>query len=186
MKFCQCFGLHLVNEFPTRGQSLLDLILTNDPLIMSEINLKPPFSSSDHDSLTADVIVCLSNLTYDVEIGMNKITDISMSNNRLYNWFKADWVGCAEFFSKISWQDMFKNCDSSNDLWEAFKEALHSGLSIFVPLKQSFISKSNVNSKKKMHPKKIVTLLNKKKALWKACKKNNSVTKKQNTSSVLN
>ena len=40
VKFCECFGLHQVNEFPTRGQSLLDLILTNDPLIMSEINLK--------------------------------------------------------------------------------------------------------------------------------------------------
>ena len=65
LNFCNNFGLHQVNEFGTRKNSLIDLLLTNDPLIVSDIKCNPPFGSSDHDSLIADIDVYIKDVLTD-------------------------------------------------------------------------------------------------------------------------
>ena len=49
--FSRRFDLDQLNYFPTRGESVLDLVFTNDKLILSDLIVGPPFGSSDHDSL---------------------------------------------------------------------------------------------------------------------------------------
>ena len=49
-------GLEQINRTPTRGTSILDLILTNDPLIVSHFSIGMPLGSSDHDSIAINVV----------------------------------------------------------------------------------------------------------------------------------
>jgi len=44
-------GFHQFVTSPTRGDSILDLILSNDPLLISNVNVREPFSTSDHCSI---------------------------------------------------------------------------------------------------------------------------------------
>jgi len=57
IQFCLDLGFAQLNRFPTRGASILDLVLCNDPLIVSSINVGVPFGSSDHASLCVCKIV---------------------------------------------------------------------------------------------------------------------------------
>ena len=44
-------GLHQIIEFPTRGDNVLDLVFVNDPLLISDANVYPPISTTDHNSV---------------------------------------------------------------------------------------------------------------------------------------
>jgi len=50
--FCLDSGLVQINNFPTRGSIILDLILVAYPLLVSDLSLGAPFGGSDHASLT--------------------------------------------------------------------------------------------------------------------------------------
>jgi endonuclease/exonuclease/phosphatase family metal-dependent hydrolase len=41
---------------PTRAANFLDLVFSNDPLIVSSTHNSPPFGTSDHDSVTIDIV----------------------------------------------------------------------------------------------------------------------------------
>ena len=40
---------------PTRGNNIIDLVLTNEPFLLSSIAIKPPFSTSDHNTVSFTV-----------------------------------------------------------------------------------------------------------------------------------
>ena len=63
LKFCSDFGYEQLINFPTRGDKFLDLVLTNDPLLVSRLTVGPPFSTSDHDSVTLSIIPPTLNCT---------------------------------------------------------------------------------------------------------------------------
>jgi len=48
-------------DSPTRGKAFLDLVLTNDPLIISNVTVSAPFYTSDHNSILLFVISLTSN-----------------------------------------------------------------------------------------------------------------------------
>jgi hypothetical protein len=170
VNLCQNFGLLQVNDLCTRGNSLLDLVLTNDPLLISGIKLNPPFGTSDHDSLLVDIILCFISESACTNNGVNNTDNVHLNRATAYNWIKADWEGCAQFCSNICWPELLKNCFSSNELWQTFSLALQNGLDIFVPQKTISMNGGRKNCKKK-HPKNIKKLLRRKKTIWKASKK---------------
>ncbi len=47
----QCDFGQLVNE-PTRGENILDLLLTNDPSCVSSVDVSAPIGNSDHGSIS--------------------------------------------------------------------------------------------------------------------------------------
>ena len=56
-QFCFDLGLIQIVDFPTRGKNLLDLVLTNDPLLLSNVSGAPPLASSDHDSIHLTMLI---------------------------------------------------------------------------------------------------------------------------------
>ena len=44
-------GLHQIIDSPTRKNNILELIIINDPLIVSELIVCPPIGNSDHNSI---------------------------------------------------------------------------------------------------------------------------------------
>ena len=79
-----------INRTPTRGRNILDLILTDDLLIISSFAIGMPLGTSDHDSISVV-------LTLDREVMTNsKSSDLVTDNCELplvYIWGKADWSG---------------------------------------------------------------------------------------------
>src|ERR1043165_9062971 len=52
-ELCIDLGLVQVNNYPTRINNILDLVLTNDPLIISSLNVGAPFSTSESQQFTS-------------------------------------------------------------------------------------------------------------------------------------
>ena len=51
LDFCSVFDLEQTVNFPTRGTAFLDLLLSNDRNILSNIEKMPPFDNADHDAI---------------------------------------------------------------------------------------------------------------------------------------
>ena len=56
-QFCFDLGFTEIVDFPTRGKNLLDLVLTNDPLLLSNVSGAPLLASSDHDSIHLAMLI---------------------------------------------------------------------------------------------------------------------------------
>ena len=56
INFANDFGLHQVVEFPTLGNNYLDLIFCQHKECILNVVSSPPFSTSDHDSLTFEIL----------------------------------------------------------------------------------------------------------------------------------
>jgi hypothetical protein len=67
LDLCQSNGLSQLVTEPTRERNILDLIFTNDPQIISTLQVNEPFSTSDHNLISFDICCCtsISTLTAD-------------------------------------------------------------------------------------------------------------------------
>ena len=60
-KILECideFGLVQCVSSPTRGANILDLVLVNEPLLLSSLSVMDPVGNSDHDSVSDGRVVC--------------------------------------------------------------------------------------------------------------------------------
>ena len=57
LQFCIQYGLYQFVDVPTRENHLLDLVLSSDHIIISELKVASPFSTSDHATVDFGLIV---------------------------------------------------------------------------------------------------------------------------------
>ena len=94
-------------DLPTRGDNILDVLLCNDPQLISNISIDEPFSTSDHATVNFIVNIMISdgravevdfydNFTLD---NMHDLNDnyycgstAQYISSEVYNWSKADWA----------------------------------------------------------------------------------------------
>jgi Reverse transcriptase (RNA-dependent DNA polymerase)/Endonuclease-reverse transcriptase len=179
--FCLNYGLSQINRQPTRGNNLLDLVLINDPLLVSEISLCPPFGTSDHDSLLVNIV--FPRLLDGVAQTFSEHHVKQPSKDKVhYYWSSADWQGCADYCSKVCWRSIFSDCRTANDCWLLFCNVMNQCLADFVPFKVLSVTGSNtsVTKNKKRYSKNVRKLIVKKKNIWISMKR-----KQINTSKVL-
>ena len=124
-KFLQCVNYCFLAQHvtsPTRGTSLLDLVMTTEPELLDEVIDFGCFSNSDHRMLGWKL-----NLDYD-------------SNNRgtrvKYNYKRMDKEAILYELSVIDWHSIFEG--SVGDCWEAFKQKM-------LELQRRFVPKTNKN-----------------------------------------
>ena len=174
--FCQELGLHQVNTHPTRENSILDLVLTDDPLLIANLTVQPSFGTSDHDSLFVSIVLSdlpNSNCKFQNNMALHNIDN----TRKQYLWSKAAWNSIAELCSQTCWRSIFTHCRSANDCWMAFCDVIHGFLTIFVPFKSKVEIVTSKKSKKR-HPKNVSKLMLKKKHAWQALRKNKNVCNK--------
>ena len=76
-------------DSPTRGNNVLDFIYVNDDFALSGLNIIPPFSTSDHNSVIFN-LVHLSHCTYSNMFPKYKFSDDILKSIcedlKLVNW----------------------------------------------------------------------------------------------------
>ena len=153
-------GLHQFITTATRDTNTLDLLFTNDPCCITDVNVDTPFSSSDHNSLYFNFIYrsdCFSS-------------DIMHS---FYNFNKADWDRIRCHLSTFDFNILFETCSSPDEVFDCFYNVLYECLNLFVPLKTV---KRNSRPRRK-YPRKIRKLQSKKASAWRVyrrCKTDSS------------
>jgi hypothetical protein len=168
---------------PTRESNILDLILCNDPLLVIDVFVKTPFSTSDHSMVQFSLNI-LELFDVRQELRSNKNADVSSQTNcggspiLSRNWFKADWVSMNSFLSEISWNWALSLGNSADDYWNYFIEVLHFVTLQFVPAKS--VPKGRSKKKLSTYSPKVKKLLSKKNILWRKYKAKRTKKRKEN------
>ena len=91
--------LHQHVLFPTRGDNILDLVLSSDPNIIREVVGLGKIGSSDHDAIGFNVVV-------------NQVA--ARSTEVVPNFRKSDVDGIADYLSNIDWDNCFHGLNASD------------------------------------------------------------------------
>ena len=171
-------GFQQLVDRPTRGESILDIVLCNDPFLVNDIMQLPPFSTSDHNSilflLNYQVIQINDICSLDRESAESKnehCTTSSEINCGAFRWEEAEWEKMSSFFATVDWTVYINDCYSSDECWINFYVVLCGAIQKFVPKRHipnftnSVIKNKIKLSKKKFYNKLIRKKLSKKAAL---------------------
>ena len=151
----------LVNE-PTRQANILDLVLCNEPLLVSNLTVQGPIGGSDHASVQFSVTVNSVSCGSDNE-----------SPQRVYDWKMADYNAMRSYLLSIDWQSVIMYNLTTDSLWDAFCAVLQSAVDLYVPFR---IVRYSSNYKRsgniRRYPRSIKRAISRKKCLWRQHRRN--------------
>ena len=107
---------------PTHADHILDVVLTNDDSIFSNIEPQLPLGASDHTSLK--VTITLS------DAHISTLSDIVLY---AYNWNLANFDAMEVYLSNIDWYSLICLHPSAHDMWDAFMYVLYTSVQMYVP-----------------------------------------------------
>ncbi len=164
--FCESNAFHQCVTETTRVDHILDIVCTDEPLLVSSISVQPPFANSDHDSVDFELLLrCDAGANPDMQ------GDGSRGTERRYLWKQGDYERMSEHLSAVNWQELFTYNLTPDTIWSAFCQRLDDAIELFVPsveLRQR--KKANI----RRYPRHIRRLLEHKTVLWRAYKANRS------------
>ena len=174
LDLCIRLGLHQFVEEPTHDNNCLDLVLSSDKLIVSDLSVSCPFSTSDHCMVNFSVLLTPHE------------SDNNDNNGCFYDFDNADFelinsVLCQHPFNDnivmASSDDNICFSDSSDDVWSKFVSPINAVIAEFVPAKPRM---RYTKVKRKKYPRHIERAVRQKKILWRKCRKDPSVLNKTN------
>ena len=122
VQLAQDTALTQVVDQPTRGNNILDLLLTNRPSLVNRLASLPPLSAkADHNC---------------VLLSINTKAFIAKKAQRtIHNYNRADWESIKQNFGLFS--NEFKSTTFSNiqDMWNSFETKVHNLITKHVPSK---------------------------------------------------
>ncbi len=116
------FGLTQLITKPTRGDNILDLVLTNNPSIVNKTEVLPGIS--DHDC-------CFAEFDINPKTNKQKPRHIPLYNKADWDSFKKHINQTYELLKKLMYQN------TTNQLWEILKKDLQGGIELFIPKKMA-------------------------------------------------
>ena len=106
-------------DFPSHERgAILDVLLTNSPEKIIDTTPLGYLGGSDHTIISFDIQTQV------------KIRD---SQEKIFDWSKADYDNLGNYFSGIKWSEELAN-KNAEESWQVFTSKLHEGMSTFVPL----------------------------------------------------
>jgi hypothetical protein len=120
VEFCWQHGLSQHVKCPTRDNSVLDLVLSNDAHIVSDTYVDNPFVNCDHNVVN-----------FKLMLPRVRICSSSVSPTKLYNFNKANFSQMASILRAVDWSLFFIRCVG---IWWDFIMRL---VSACVPLRNS-------------------------------------------------
>ena len=122
-------------DFPTIDSSnnVLDVILSNNPSIVTSIRPDIPLGASDH------VIIHFSIALAD------DYSHYSTEQNYSRNWLSADYDAIELYLSSVDWFNLVALYPSAADLWDVFMSTLYTVIDLYVPKRA--VSNSSVYRK---------------------------------------
>ena len=106
---------------PTRGEAILDLVISTEQNLIRNLKIQEPVSNSDHNSVYFKVLV--------------KRPGVSNNHTR-YAFHKTDYRKFKEKMLKWNWKEELKNCSVDNmiDIFSRFMEdAINDCVPVFKP-----------------------------------------------------
>ena len=116
-------GLTQMVDFPTRKNSVLDLILIDEVQRILTILERPSLGQSDHCCVEFSVLVDFACDASDY------------SSYRYYSWRKADYIGMNNYFTEVDWFKLFCDFPCALDMWSAFIDVIFYAVTLYVPNK---------------------------------------------------
>jgi len=114
--YCQLVG------FPTLGDHILDVVLTTDDSIFSNIEPDLPLGASDHTSVK--FTITLSDAYVDTSADTVRYA---------YKWNLANFDAIESYLSNIDWYSLVCSHPSAQDMWDAFMSVLYTSAQLYVP-----------------------------------------------------
>ena len=111
-----CFLRQLVKG-NTRGGNILDLIFTNEPGLIEDVEITAPVASSDHNLITFRMLWVGGKI---------------MKECQSFSYHKGNYEGIRKKLSGVNWDDMFAGL-SVDDMWQCFWRELISNRDKFIP-----------------------------------------------------
>jgi len=128
LEFCTQFGLYKFVDSPTRENHIawpiLDLVLSGDHSITSNLHINNPFSTSDHAMVEFSLIVAQHEIR-------------NVEPRTVYDYDNADFDGIVHYLSN----DCFLSCPSIelgasvDQVWDKFSAPIIDAVQSFVPKK---------------------------------------------------
>jgi len=150
------YGFEQLTTEPTRGDNILDVVLTNNIFIMSDVRVMPPLGSSDHSCVNFTVGLGLSD----------KDTHTRAGIHRKYAWDRADYESLSNQLMQIKWDNFMSVNLTVDSIWTSFKSILYDAFDEFVPIRRPVLNKQ----KKRNYSRKIQRAFSRKTSLWRLCK----------------
>ena len=113
-----CFLVQHVDK-PTRGEAILDLVLSTEQGMVENLSVDEHLGNSDHSIVKWDLISSV-----DIETNVKPVLD----------YRKGNYEGMRTFLRNTDWINKFKN-NSVNENWEMFKNTLHKAVENYIPKK---------------------------------------------------
>ena len=145
---------------PTRSSNILDLVFVSDPLLISTIDVVPPFSTSDHNAIKFELV-------YSKSVYLAKT-----HYSKQFSWKHGDYDGLCEYFACYNWNDLCMYCLTPDSLWSAFREVLDQAIDLFVPYK--YVCCDSIVRLYRKYPRQIRELIARKRCLWRHHKRDPS------------
>lgn len=128
-------------KFPTRGQNILDLLLTNQENSIQNLIHLPPFQKSDHFSLNFKICFKLAK----------------SENKCVRNFFKGDYDRLNHYFLNVNWSEILYRFSDLDSIYSAFCQVVYWGIEECIP----FIAPSSNKLRYPCHINKIMEYRNK-------------------------
>ena len=106
-----CYLTQHVRE-PTRGENILDLIISTEEHMIEDTTILPPLSNSDHNVISFSLIV------------EERLSD--NSTVRIVDYNKADWEGIRDVLGRIEWDEWLTDNATTEENLETFITILES------------------------------------------------------------
>lgn len=107
----------------THGNTILDLVLSNDNNCIGDVQVCNPFSTSDHNTIKFDVLT--SSLP----------ANDTNFRPTYYDFNYADWDSITAFLDNIDFDSLFSSNQSAEYIFEKFYSILYECINRYVPLR---------------------------------------------------
>ena len=116
----------LVSE-PTRGRNILDLLLCNEPFLVSTVRTGPPFSTADHSRVEFSI-----NLV-DSESHPSVPGAKSSTAPKRPDFKRANWELIQHYMNNVDWDTVFSECCTCSDIERCIYDVLYNCIELYVP-----------------------------------------------------
>jgi len=159
--FRQDLGFNQLVLEPTRGSNILDLIMCNDSLFVTDVRILPPFSNSDHNCVECYLNIILSqtscsNVTFSKS---NIVNQNKKKNIKTFLWHKAKWSQLDVFYSNVDWSILQESTSNADGCFNLFYNVIYAGIERFVPSKTTFCNSRHKSVRRVRYPRNIKKLL---------------------------
>lgn len=135
-------GLFQYVKQPTLGENILDLIFSSSKQVIHFLEVREPFSTSDHNSIYFEILGHSEKVT-----------------TRSRDYLKGDYDRMNIFLQTVNWPEAFADCANIEDFYQKFQNILQHLILTYVPFKKP--------RSKFLYPGNIRLLQSKKRSLWK-------------------